>query len=36
MARRGEATDWPPPRNGTCWCGSQRKYKKCCGSPTFV
>jgi hypothetical protein len=24
----------PPPRNGTCWCGSARKYKKCCGSPS--
>ncbi|MGA4539020.1 SEC-C metal-binding domain-containing protein [Uniformispora flossi] len=23
---------WPP-RNGPCWCGSDRKYKKCCGSP---
>jgi hypothetical protein len=22
---------WPPPRNGSCWCGSQGKYKKCCG-----
>ena len=21
---------WPPPRNGTCWCGSGEKYKKCC------
>jgi hypothetical protein len=25
---------WPPPRNGSCWCGSDRKYKKCCGSPS--
>lgn len=25
--------DWPLPRNGPCWCGSERKYKKCCGSP---
>lgn len=25
---------WPPPRNGPCWCGSDRKYKKCCGSPS--
>lgn len=24
---------WPPPRNGPCWCGSGRKYKKCCGDP---
>jgi tetratricopeptide (TPR) repeat protein len=22
---------WPPPRNGSCWCGSGAKYKKCCG-----
>ncbi|MBR8744677.1 SEC-C domain-containing protein [Nocardiopsis sp. MG754419] len=25
---------WPPERNLPCWCGSGRKYKKCCGSPT--
>ncbi|WP_344437186.1 SEC-C metal-binding domain-containing protein [Actinomadura bangladeshensis] len=25
---------WPPERNAPCWCGSGRKYKKCCGSPT--
>ncbi len=24
---------WPPPRNAACWCGSDRKYKKCCGRP---
>lgn len=24
---------WPPERNQPCWCGSGRKYKKCCGSP---
>ncbi|GAB1817461.1 SEC-C domain-containing protein [Herbidospora sp. RD11066] len=24
---------WPPGRNDSCWCGSERKYKKCCGSP---
>ncbi|MER6633277.1 SEC-C domain-containing protein [Streptomyces sp. NPDC000987] len=35
LARRGEATDWPPPRNGPCWCGSERKYKKCCGNPAL-
>lgn len=29
----GRFTLWPPPRNGPCWCGSDRKYKKCCGSP---
>jgi uncharacterized protein YecA (UPF0149 family) len=22
--------DWPPERNGACWCGSGNKYKKCC------
>ena len=30
------ATDtltWPPERNATCWCGTGRKYKKCCGRP---
>lgn len=21
---------WPPERNDPCWCGSERKYKKCC------
>lgn len=21
---------WPPERNQPCWCGSARKYKKCC------
>lgn len=26
----GEALAWPPGRNEPCWCGSQRKYKKCC------
>jgi len=23
---------WPPERNQRCWCGSGRKYKRCCGS----
>lgn len=36
LARAGRATDWPPPRNGPCWCGSGRKYKKCCGNPASV
>jgi uncharacterized protein YchJ len=27
----GEALPWPPGRNQACWCGSQRKCKKCCG-----
>lgn len=35
LARTGRATDWPPPRNGPCWCGSERKYKKCCGNPAL-
>lgn len=26
---------WPPGRNEPCWCGSARKYKKCCGVPTL-
>jgi Plasmid pRiA4b ORF-3-like protein/Domain of unknown function (DUF6398)/SEC-C motif len=29
-ARRGRAVAWPPRRNAPCWCGSGRKYKKCC------
>ncbi|BBC37589.1 hypothetical protein SGFS_088830 [Streptomyces graminofaciens] len=33
LARRGQVVEWPPPRNGSCWCGSERKYKKCCGNP---
>jgi uncharacterized protein YecA (UPF0149 family) len=23
---------WPPGRNEPCWCGSGRKYKKCCAA----
>ncbi|MGW0894792.1 SEC-C metal-binding domain-containing protein [Saccharopolyspora sp. NPDC002578] len=30
---RGEWRSWPPERNAACWCGSERKYKKCCGAP---
>lgn len=26
------ALAWPPGRNAPCWCGSGRKYKKCCGA----
>ena len=33
-AEEGVAVAWPPPRNGPCWCGSGRKYKKCCGART--
>jgi hypothetical protein len=28
--------EWPPGRNDDCWCGSGRKYKKCCGAPAFA
>ncbi len=31
----GREIPWPPPRKGPCWCGSGRKYKKCCGAPEF-
>jgi uncharacterized protein YecA (UPF0149 family) len=27
---------WPPDGNKPCWCGSGRKYKKCCAVPTSV
>ena len=27
---------WPPDRNQPCWCGSERKYKKCCAAPSLV
>ncbi len=30
---RGEWRSWPPERNAPCWCGAERKYKKCCGAP---
>ena len=30
---RGEVVAWPPGRNAACWCGSNAKYKKCCGRP---
>lgn len=26
-----EVIAWPPGRNDPCWCGSGRKYKRCCG-----
>ncbi|MHA6802773.1 SEC-C metal-binding domain-containing protein [Salinifilum ghardaiensis] len=32
----GRGLAWPPERNAACWCGSQRKYKKCCGAPGFA
>ncbi len=30
----GAGRPWPPNRNEPCWCGKDRKYKRCCGSPT--
>ncbi|GAA2603331.1 IS1096 element passenger TnpR family protein [Paractinoplanes durhamensis] len=27
---------WPPERNAACWCGSGRKYKRCCAAPWFL
>lgn len=35
-ARAGRYLTWPPGRNDACWCGSGRKYKKCCGAPGFA
>ena len=29
---RSRVIAWPPGRNDPCWCGSRRKYKKCCGA----
>jgi len=31
LGRRDEVIAWPPGRNDPCWCGSGRKYKRCCG-----
>jgi tetratricopeptide (TPR) repeat protein len=31
LLQAGKAVVWPPGRNEPCWCGSERKYKKCCG-----
>jgi uncharacterized protein YecA (UPF0149 family) len=31
VAQEGGAVTWPPGRNEPCWCGSGKKYKKCCG-----
>ncbi|MER6910639.1 SEC-C domain-containing protein [Streptomyces sp. NPDC000594] len=35
LAARGRATPWPPPRNGPCWCGSERAYRDCHGGDSF-
>ncbi|MFB9570185.1 SEC-C metal-binding domain-containing protein [Saccharopolyspora hordei] len=32
-ARRGRVVPGPPGRNERCWCGADRKYKRCCGAP---
>jgi tetratricopeptide (TPR) repeat protein len=31
LTSNGDVIPWPPGRNEPCWCGSGRKYKKCCG-----
>lgn len=31
-----DVVPWPPGRNQQCWCGSGRKYKKCCGATSFI
>jgi SEC-C motif len=31
-----DVTSWPPGRNQPCWCGSGRKYKKCCAATSLV
>lgn len=30
LVERDLVQPWPPERNDPCWCGSERKYKKCC------
>lgn len=32
LEARDDGLAWPPGRNDACWCGSERKYKKCCGA----
>lgn len=27
---------WPPGRNDECWCGSGRKYKRCCVATVVI
>ena len=31
-----DLVSWPPGRNEPCWCGSGRKYKKCCAATPLV
>ncbi|MCS0634638.1 SEC-C domain-containing protein [Streptomyces sp. LP05-1] len=33
LAARGRATPWPPLRTAPCWCGSDRPYAQCHGTP---
>ncbi|MPZ01131.1 MAG: hypothetical protein GEU97_24840 [Actinophytocola sp.] len=28
--RQQQPVAWPSGRNDPCWCGTDRKYKKCC------
>jgi SEC-C motif len=35
LTRRGEFIRWPPDRNDACWCGSGRKYKRCCATVSY-
>lgn len=32
LAAEAPSITWPPGRNDACWCGSGRKYKRCCGN----
>jgi hypothetical protein len=36
LTRRGEVIPWSPRRNDPCWCGSGRKYKRCCATVVYV
>jgi hypothetical protein len=36
LTRRSEFIGWPPDRNDPCWCGSGRKYKRCCGTVSYA
>jgi hypothetical protein len=37
LSSRGEARSsrGPPGRNDPCWCGSGRKYKRCCATVSY-
>jgi len=35
LAAAGHGLAWPPGRNDPCWCGSDRKYKRCCDTVPF-